>query len=223
MAIKFLNTATGITEAAGDNSTKIATTAYVDAAAAAVPIGDYVTLATTQTISGAKTFSASQTIFDGNVGIGTTSPGTALQVGDGTADDTIRTVFSDGSYTDVHGYGLYMSRTDSYIRPVADETQTLRIGDNGKTWNSIIHNANLHTFNNDASEWMRITSTGNVGIGTTSPLSILHVVSREIGNGANKGIRIENYNGTKDYSIRTGVSGIENTSLAFYDETAGNW
>jgi hypothetical protein len=195
MAIKFLNTATGITEAAGDNSTKIATTAYVDAAAAAVPIGDYVTLATTQTISGAKTFSASQTIFDGNVGIGTTSPGTALQVGDGTADDTIRTVFSDGSYTDVHGYGLYMSRTDSYIRPVADETQTLRIGDNGKTWNSIIHNANLHTFNNDASEWMRITSTGNVGIGTTSPLSILHVVSREIGNGANKGIRIENYNG----------------------------
>jgi hypothetical protein len=114
-------------------------------------------------------------IFYGNVGIGTTSPGTALQVGDGTADDTIRTVFSDGSYTDVHGYGLYMSRTDSYIRPVADETQTLRIGDNGKTWNSIIHNANLHTFNNDASEWMRITSTGNVGIGTTSPNQKLHV------------------------------------------------
>ena len=45
MAIKFLNTATGITEAAGDNSTKIATTAYVDAAAAAVPIGDYLPLA----------------------------------------------------------------------------------------------------------------------------------------------------------------------------------
>ena len=64
-------------------------------------------------------------------------------------------------------------------------------------------------------------NTGNVGIGTTSPLSRLHVVSGEIGNGANKGIRIEGHNGTKDYSIRTGVSGIENTSLAFYDETAG--
>ena len=45
MAIKFLNTATGITEAAGDNSTKIATTAYVDAATGAVPIGDYLPLA----------------------------------------------------------------------------------------------------------------------------------------------------------------------------------
>ena len=72
-----------------------------------------------------------------------------------------------------------------------------------------------------ATEAMRITSTGNVGIGTTAPLSRLHVVSREINNGANKGIRIENYNGSKDYSIRTGVSGYENTSLAFYDETAG--
>ena len=44
MAIKFLNTATGITEAAGDNSTKIATTAYVDAAASAIPIGNYLPL-----------------------------------------------------------------------------------------------------------------------------------------------------------------------------------
>jgi hypothetical protein len=40
-----------------------------------------------------------------------------------------------------------------------------------------------------------ILDGSNVGIGTTSPLSRLHVVSREINNGANKGIRIENYNG----------------------------
>ena len=72
-----------------------------------------------------------------------------------------------------------------------------------------------------SSDRLYINSSGNVGVGTTSPLSRLHVVSREINNGANKGIRIENYNGTKDYSIRTGVSGLENTSLAFYDETAG--
>ena len=45
MAINFLNTATGITEAVGDNSTKIATTAYADAAASAIPIGNYLPLA----------------------------------------------------------------------------------------------------------------------------------------------------------------------------------
>ena len=41
-----INTATtGTTQTAGDDSTKIATTAYADAAAAAVPIGDYLPLA----------------------------------------------------------------------------------------------------------------------------------------------------------------------------------
>ena len=44
MAIKFLNTATAATQAVGDNSTKIATTAYADAAASAIPIGDYLPL-----------------------------------------------------------------------------------------------------------------------------------------------------------------------------------
>jgi len=40
-----INTATtGTTQSAGDNSTLIATTAYADAAAAAVPIGDYLPL-----------------------------------------------------------------------------------------------------------------------------------------------------------------------------------
>jgi len=40
-----INTATtGVTQTAGDNSTKIATTAYADAAAAAVPIGNYLPL-----------------------------------------------------------------------------------------------------------------------------------------------------------------------------------
>ena len=53
-----INTATtGVTQTAGDDSTLIATTAYADAAAAAVPIGNYVTLATDQTITGNKTFS----------------------------------------------------------------------------------------------------------------------------------------------------------------------
>ena len=152
---------------------------------------------------------------NGNVGIGTTNPGAKLQVGTGSGAtvDTAYQIVADGSAI-------------SGIQILSGATQSGRLvfGDSGNNDIGIIkydHSDNsLQTIVN-AAERMRITSTGNVGINTTNPLSILHVVSREIGTGANKGIRIENYNGTKDYSIRTGVSGSENTSLAFYDETAG--
>jgi hypothetical protein len=132
----------------------------------------------------------------GNVGIGTTAPASKLHVNGG-----IGTYTSDW-VTTVSGSRLLM-KTFAGTGDTYSLIQAQDVGGNSN--NALV----LQPYGD------------NVGIGTTNPLSILHVVSREIGNGANKGIRIENYNGTKDYSIRTGVSGIENTSLAFYDETAG--
>ena len=111
-------------------------------------------------------------IFDNGsfVGIGTNTPSKILQVGDGTGlDDTIRVVYNDGEYTDIHGYGLEMSRTASYIRPVTDGTGNLNIGENIKSWNSVIQNADTHIFKKDTSEWMRIDNDGEVLIGTTTP------------------------------------------------------
>jgi hypothetical protein len=61
---------------------------------------------------------------------------------------------------------------------------------------------------------------GNVGIGTMNPDSPLHVISQEIGTGGNRGIKLSNHNETKEYSIRTGISGAENTTFAIYDETS---
>ena len=56
-----INTATtGVTQTAGDNSTLIATTAYADVAAAAVPIGDYLPLAG-GTLTGDLTLTGSHT------------------------------------------------------------------------------------------------------------------------------------------------------------------
>jgi hypothetical protein len=62
-------------------------------------------------------------------------------------------------------------------------------------------------------------ASGNVGIGTTSPASRLHVVSEEIGLGGNKGLRIQNWDNTQNYSIRTGITGSNNSTLSVYDET----
>jgi len=137
----------------------------------------------------------------GNVGIGTTSPSKKLQVGNGTGlDDTIRVVYNDGEYTDIHGYGLEMSRTASYIRPVTDGTGNLSIGEDVKSWNSVIQNADTHIFKKDTSEWMRITSAGNVGIGTTAPDSLLEIFTTDA---------------AKDYiKLTSGASGV-NPSLIF--------
>ena len=112
---------------------------------------------------------------DGNVGIGTTSPGVKLQVGDGTNDDAVRSYMNDGSYTEMRGYGLQFSRAASYMRPTADNTKTLYLGSNVAQWNTLSIDASTTTFNTNGSENMRITSTGNVGIGTTSPVDKLQI------------------------------------------------
>ena len=98
---------------------------------------------------------------NGNVGIGTTSPGVNFQVGDGTTNTSSKFYHDDNTYTQVSGYGLYFSRLSSYIRPVFDGTQDLYFGNINSTWKSIQFDATTITFDNNSSEAMRITSTGN--------------------------------------------------------------
>tara|TARA_R110002072_G_scaffold284904_1_gene449449 strand:- start:702 stop:1319 length:618 start_codon:yes stop_codon:yes gene_type:complete len=106
----------------------------------------------------------------GNVGIGNTSPSYNLVVGDGTTDTESRFYHNDASYTSVRGFGLYMSRTNSYIRPINDGSQTLYIGTDSKTWGTLSADANTFTLNRDGNSRLYINSAGNVGIGTTSPV-----------------------------------------------------
>ena len=126
-----------------------------------------------------ETFDLTRMVIDkdGQVGIGTSTPSYTLQVGDGTEDSIIAAYYSDGEYTKMHGYGLYMSRVASYIRPVNTTTQTLYVGSSSNIWNAISNNANTHYFMTGGAEHMRIKSSGYVGIGTTLPGSKLTVSS----------------------------------------------
>ena len=109
--------------------------------------------------------------FVGKVGIGTASPTQTLHVGDNSIDAVVRTTYTDGSYVDIHGYGIVMSRTASYIKPLNDGTQALYLGDAnaGSTWDSVQINAETNVWKKDATEFMRLNSSGNLGIGITNP------------------------------------------------------
>jgi len=103
-----INTATtGVTQTAGNNSTLIATTAYADAAAGAVPIGNYVTLATDQTITGNKTFSDGP-YYNGTTYWRVSSTDAALQRADARDDGT--------NYSRLHWYGVSDTGATSNFR-----------------------------------------------------------------------------------------------------------
>ena len=107
------------------------------------------------------------------LGIGTTSPSQrAVISGPNTSPSLNTTAVSNASLLISNsdtGYGTYFASTGGGIGLIQQRRQT----------SAVYYDLALQPYG------------GNVGIGTTNPLSRLHVVSREINNGANKGIRIE--------------------------------
>ena len=116
-----INTATtGTTQTAGNNSTLIATTAYADAAAAAVPVGDYLPLTAGSGSPLTGTLYGTSTNFSGNgdyagsmiLGNGASTAEAHLTIGQGRTDSGYSYIdlVGDTTYTD---YGLRVIRNNT--------------------------------------------------------------------------------------------------------------
>jgi trimeric autotransporter adhesin len=166
----------------------------------------------------------------GNVGIGTISPSTALEVVgiitsqnlslDGTTSfiGANTSDASDNALVTIGGGGADSDSRGAKIRLYGNEhanTGQLVIVAGNVSGNSI-------QFQTSAAEVMRIDSSGNVGIGTASPTSELHIVnsgtvSERIESSDNGNTDLTLDSGTQgEWTIQTGPS--VGLSLRFYDQ-----
>jgi len=96
-------------------------------------------------------------IVEGNVGIGTISPGYPLEVKSASPFVTTNSTGTGNS-----GFAMLVNAGSNGVGVIATDNGGSLTFDNGATGSA-------------QSEKMRITSAGNVGIGTTSPASLLHI------------------------------------------------
>lgn len=128
---------------------------------------------------------------------GTLAAPAAVQNG----DDLLRIVISGYNGTDWSaGYPIYHTATEGWTSSANGFATAFRTAANGNT-------ASL--------ERMRIDQNGNVGIGTTSPSSLLHILGA---GGINKGIYLSSAGGTS-FQLFPGVATPDAGMIAFGDGT----
>jgi hypothetical protein len=160
----------------------------------------------------------------GNVGIGTTSPavsGLEISRATGSATPTpaelriaTTTSASDWSTTSPWGRLSFYSADASSAGPKIQATiDAIATGAGGGTSHIVFQSAADST--GTLTERMRINSSGNVGIGTSSPRNVAGYTNLALDNATNGGLLDINYNGDRKLSfLSSSTTGIINTNTS---------
>jgi hypothetical protein len=153
------------------------------------------------TYSGTNAAPSNGVIIEGNVGIGTTAPGGPLQVNTSTA----------GRYAWYHSVGNFsVFNPETFVGEVRLGAAWGRPGLYSSGRLELQSASTGILFGNNDVEYMRMTSAGNLGIGTTAPGAYLDITGTNAGTTSLQ-LRSGNTNlGTSSNQITFGYNGTEN-------------
>ena len=228
-----LNGTTGISSPGGDTSTSLATTnlSYTGTLTGGTGV---IAIGTNQIYKDAS----------GNVGIGTASPTANLQVQNGTSGTTAvivgngavgvsSNIYINGGNTSAFGPVIWgqAASTNEWIICSLRGAAGAGVGVGGMA--DYVYGAYPRVFYTNGAERARIDSSGNVGIGTASPLAKLSIgsgtlvdanVPIQMNAAAGSGVAYIGFNNAGGYGLLVGydnavgyarIRNISNTSLAF--------
>ena len=187
-------------------------------------LSNYVTTNTTQTISGAKTFSASQTIINGNVGIGTDSPQSKLHVSGGNSIETTLIIGAEGTGSDKSAR-VFLNEGEGGITNSKDYGFSLAYDGQGAQYGGLSanqfgilrHNNNA---NGDAVIVMNrtndnVTFNGNVGINELNPSAKLEISDTTLAEARITSYPASGYGGQSNLWLSTGQFGSSMIALGY--------